>query len=128
MYARFDVGEDDIAVCLPRALARHAARAIDPGRNAAVGRDHQRHARFDGAKHAARQVHVELARAPVPGVVGQVHERVGMLAAILERRHLAANHVRNRRLVANVWREAVLAVELQRGRCRRRRRCRRSAA
>ena len=56
--------------------------AVDVRRQPAVGGDDQRRAHFDGTKHAAGQVHVELAGAPVPGVVGEVHQHVGRLAAV----------------------------------------------
>ena len=63
-----------------RALAADAAVAVDPGREARVGGDQQRLAALDRAKHAADQVHVQLAGAPEPAVVGQVHQHVGLVA------------------------------------------------
>ena len=54
---------------------------VDVRREAAVGGDDQRGAHFDGAEDAAGQVHVELAGAPVPGVVGEVHQHVGRFAS-----------------------------------------------
>ena len=93
-----------------------AAEVINPSGNAAVGSDHQRQPRLHGAKYAASQMHVELTRAPVPGVVGHVHQGVGVFVAILQRRHLTPNNMRNCRLVTNVRRETIHAVESQCGR------------
>ncbi len=107
-------GQDD-ARGTSRALLPDAAVAVDPGRKARIGGDQKRLAALHRAEHAADQVHVQFAGAPEPAVVGEIHEDVGLAALGGQPVDLAANHLRQHALVADVRREAD-AVEIEGGR------------
>src|SRR5687768_10861558 len=85
-----------------RALVFDAPRGVDPGRKARVGGDQERLPHLDGAEHAACQVHVELAGAPEPTVIGEVHQNVRLLRLGAQLGHLPADQMRHCAFEADV--------------------------
>lgn len=86
--------------------AADGAACVDPSRYACVCGDEHRFAALDGPEDGASEVHVKLAGAPEPTVVGQVYQHVRLLALLLKFVDLAADEVRQDVFIADVGAES----------------------